>query len=162
MTFIIRGLEPALFAPLFDRTDAELATMGIARRVADHEPSYPCRVSLAHAPIGSELLLLPFEHQPARRSPYRASGPIYVRRGATRWDGGAGALPDCLIRARALSLRGYDGDDLIADSAVVPPAETAARLTAMLADERIAYVHVHNAGPGCFSCRVDRPDAGRS
>lgn len=159
MTLRIRGLDPAPFAHLFDRSDAELAALGILRRVADAEPAYPCRVSLAHAPVGSELLLLPYEHQPARHSPYRASGPIYLRRGATRYDRTgepASVLPDCLVRARALSLRGYDGADLIRDSAVVSPSEVAARLAAMLADRAIAYVHVHNAGPGCFSCRVDR------
>lgn len=155
MTFHIRGLDPAPFASLFDRRDDELAALGIRRRIADAEPGYPCRVSLAHAPVGSELLLLPYEHQPSARSPYRASGPIYIRRGATRWDR-AGVLPDCLVRARALSLRGYDHEDLIADSAVVPPAELLPRLEAMLGNAALAYVHVHNAGPGCFSCRVDR------
>jgi len=155
MTFHIRGLDPAPFAPLFTLSDDELAARGIRRRIADVEPSYPCRVSLAHAPVGSELLLLPYEHQMAHHSPYRASGPIYVRRDADRWDR-VGALPDCLVRARALSLRGYDGGDLIAESAVVPPAELVARLEAMLGNKAIAYVHVHNAGPGCFSCRVDR------
>lgn len=155
MTLHIRGLDPAPFAPLFALSDDELAARGIRRRVADAEPSYPCRVSLAHAPVGSELLLLPYEHQPAPHSPYRASGPIYVRRDAIRWDR-AGVLPDCLVRARVLSLRGYDGEDLIAESAVVPPGELVARLEAMLGRADIAYVHVHNAGPGCFSCRVDR------
>ncbi len=154
MTLLVRGLDPALFAPLFERSAAELAALGIHRRISDAEPAYPCRVSLAHAPVGSELLLLPYEHQPAR-SPYRASGPIYVRRGAVRWES-TDALPDCLVRARALSLRGYDERDLIADSAVVAPGEVKARLEAMLASPAIAYVHVHNAGPGCFSCRVDR------
>lgn len=155
MTFHIQGLDPAPFTALFDRSDAELAELGILRRISDREPAYPCRVSLAYAPVGSELLLLPYEHQPAPRSPYRASGPIYVRRNAARWHG-TDTLPACVERARLLSLRAYDGADLIEDAAVVPPAEARARITAMLANAAIAYIHVHNAGPGCFSCRVDR------
>lgn len=154
MSFRIQGLDPDRFAALFDRTDAELAAQGILRRIADEDPGYPCRVSLAYAPVGAELLLLPFEHQPAR-SPYRASGPIYVRRDVKRFDA-VDTLPDCVARARLLSLRAYDRADLIAESAVVKPADVRERIEALLANPDVAYLHVHNAAPGCFSCRVDR------
>ena len=48
MTFRITGLPAEDFTHLFALTDAELATQGAVRRVADHrEPGFPCRVSLA-------------------------------------------------------------------------------------------------------------------
>ena len=51
------------------------------RRMRSDQPvGFPCRVSLEDAPVGEEVLLLPFTHQDSR-SPYRASGPIFVRRG---------------------------------------------------------------------------------
>ncbi|WP_331716765.1 DUF1203 domain-containing protein [Stenotrophomonas sp. MMGLT7] len=49
--------------------------------VAAAAPGFPCRVSLEEARVGEELLLLHHMHQPAH-APYRAAGPIYVRRGA--------------------------------------------------------------------------------
>ena len=26
----------------------------------------------------------------------------------------------------------------------------------LLGDDQVAYIHVHNAKPGCYSCRIDR------
>lgn len=155
MTFHIQGLDPAPFADLFALPDTELAARGIARRIADEEPGYPCRVSLRYAAVGDELLLLPYEHVASPRSPYRARGPIYVRRGAARFAA-TGVLPDALARARLLSVRAYDHADLLADADVVPPSDAPGRFAAMLADPAIAYLHAHYAGPGCFACRVDR------
>ena len=71
------------FAPLFDRTDAELRAIGAQRMVVDAKPGYPCRVSLADAEVGETVRLLPFLHHDVG-SPCRASGPIFVRRGAAR------------------------------------------------------------------------------
>ena len=74
-------LGPAPFAALFGASDTELARQDIVRRTADRSPGFPCRVSLEDARKGEELLLLPWRHH-AVDSPYQASGPIYVRRGA--------------------------------------------------------------------------------
>ena len=79
-SFLLSGLNPALFAELFQLDDAALAARHIARVTATEASGFPCRVSLADATVGEELLLLSFQHQPAD-SPYRASGPIFVRRG---------------------------------------------------------------------------------
>ena len=80
-SFQIVGLSPALFEPLFALSPDRLAAQGIRRVRATGQPGFPCRVSLEEAEAGAELLLLPFEHQPAN-SPYRASGPIYVKKGS--------------------------------------------------------------------------------
>ena len=77
------ALDPSQFAPLFDLDDQALLARGMRRVIADRHPGFPCRVSLVDAEPGEELLLLPFQHLDVD-SPYRASGPIYVRRGAER------------------------------------------------------------------------------
>jgi len=62
MNYQVRGLEPALFEQLFDLDDAALAGRGMRRVRADQPVGYPCRISLEDAPVGEELLLLPFAH----------------------------------------------------------------------------------------------------
>lgn len=157
MTFQILGLDPAPFAPLFDLPDDVLAARGIARRICDAPHAFPCRVSLIDAAPGEELLLLPFAHHDVT-TPYRASGPIYVRRGATRASLAPGVVPDQLQR-RLLSVRGYDRDGWMHDADVVPGAELAATLARLFARDEIAYAHVHNARPGCFAATSLRSSA---
>ncbi len=81
MTFRITGLSPEPFRPLFDLSDAALQSRGIRRVIAD-DLRMPCRVSMAHAELGEELLLLNYEHQPAL-TPYRSTHAIYVRPNAS-------------------------------------------------------------------------------
>lgn len=80
MSFRIRGLSPELFSPFFAMSDAALREIGAIRSVVEG-PGLPCRVSLKHAVLGDEILLLNYEHLPAR-SPYRARHAIYVARGS--------------------------------------------------------------------------------
>jgi hypothetical protein len=153
MALRFTGLSPEPFAPLFDLRDSELAARGMMRVTADSRPGYPCRVTLEDAQIGEHLILLPFDHQPAH-SPYRASGPIFVRERADKtYDGGA--IPQ-VLSGRLLSLRGYDAKDLIVQADVIDGGDAEAALTRMFADPAVSYVHIHNAKRGCYSCRVDR------
>src|SRR5881409_3984702 len=78
MSFRVLGLSPDQFRPLFAMDDAQLHQLG-ARRVIADDPRMPCRVSMEHAQLGEELLLLNFEHQPAN-TPYSATHAIYVRK----------------------------------------------------------------------------------
>lgn len=152
-TFQLAGLSAAPFEPLFLLPDKELARRGISR-VRAGEPGLPCRVSLAEAAVGEELLLLPFEHQP-EASPYRASGPIFVRRGVQRCV----LPPDTVtpyVTSRLISVRAYDARHWIVDAAVCEGAEVAGEIRRQFANAGVAYIHLHNARRGCFSCRVDR------
>jgi hypothetical protein len=79
-SFQVVGLDNGQFAPLFELPDDALLKRGIVRQVATDSRAFPCRVSLQDAPVGDEVLLLSFTHQPAD-SPYKAAGPIFVRRG---------------------------------------------------------------------------------
>lgn len=154
MTFQLRGLDPVPFQPLFELPDEALSARGMRRMRADAPVGYPCRASLADAAVGEEVLLLSFEHQPAD-SPYRAAGPIFVRRGVERAARFVGELP-AYLTARLLSVRAYDATDGIADAEVVPGAEAAPLFERLLARCDVAYLHVHFARHGCFACRVDR------
>ena len=150
--FQITGLAYGRFAPLFDFTDAQLAAIGARRVRANPNPGYPCRVSLQDAEVGEELLLLSYQHQPGA-SPHRASGPIYVRRGATRRVLAPGQLTQYLT-CRLISVRAYHADHMLLRTEVCREQQVAAESGRQLDDARIAYLHLHNAKPGCFSCRV--------
>lgn len=148
-----RGLSPEPFRPLFELGEAQLQARGMRRVIADADWGFPCRVSLGDAAKGETLLLLPYTHQPAD-TPYRASGPIFVRKCAAKaYD--SGALPP-VFRRRMLSVRAYDADGMMlaADLALGDDAE--ALFASLLAWEDAAYLHVHNAKRGCYAARVER------
>jgi hypothetical protein len=111
-------------------------------------------VSLIDAEIGEELLLLPFEHQPAN-SPYRASGPIFVRKGVSQARLNPGVVPD-YVRRRLMSVRAYDDAGQMADATVCDGSDAASAIQTMFSNNRVAYIHLHNAKRGCFSCLVNR------
>ncbi len=155
MAFQIRGLSPQPFQPLFALDDAVLASRGIERVIAGDDPTgFPCRVSLAHALPGDELLLLAYEHQPAS-SPYRASGPIFVRRNVEAPALAVAEVP-APVRVRLLSVRAYDARDCIVDAEVVDGSVIEPLIARFFADSDVAYLHIHYARRGCFACRVDR------
>jgi hypothetical protein len=152
--FRLQPLDERRFAPLFALDDAALAALGARRVIATSRPGFPCRVSLADADVGDELLLLTFEHQPAD-SPYRASGPIFVRRDARSRELAPGEVPDYFIR-RPISVRAYDADHCIVAACVIAGADIAAGLERVLDDEQVAYVHLHHAARGCYLGRAER------
>ena len=153
-TFRFVGVDDSAFRSLFDLPDDRLRAIGALRVVATESSGFPCRVSLEDAAVGEELLLLPYEHQPAA-SPYRASGPIYVRRAATRRTLAPGEVPPYVAR-RLISVRGYDDRDMMIAAAVCDGAVVADEIARQFSEDRVAYIHLHNAKQGCFSCRVER------
>jgi len=152
--FRLVGIDPAPFEPLFLLDDEGLARHGAVRCIATESPGFPCRISLEDAAVGDELLLLPFEHQPGA-SPYRASGPIFVRRGARRAVLPPGVVPEYVTR-RLMSLRAYDAAHRMVDACVCEGVDAAAAIGRLVANADVAYLHLHNAKRGCFSCQVDR------
>jgi hypothetical protein len=152
--FQMTGIDPAKFEPLFELPDHDLARLGAVRRFAHDMPGFPCRVSLEDASPGEELLLLPYVHQPAS-SPYHASGPIYVRRGAKQRTLQAGEVPD-YVATRLISVRAYDATHMMVDASVCEGGVVAADIERMFASALVDYIHLHFARRGCFSCRVNR------
>jgi hypothetical protein len=156
MAYRFLGVSSEPFRALFNADDVSLAQRGIRRLVADKKPGFPCRISLEDAQLGERLLLLAYEHQPAAHSPYRASGPIFIRAAAKRAYDGSAWPP--VLDGRLLSLRAYDEVDMMVDADVAEGDEAKAALARLLARTDTAYVHIHNAKRGCFSCKVVRAD----
>jgi len=152
--FQISALRRDDFDEFFRLDDHALAARGARRCIADRTPGFPCRVSLADAEPGERVIPLPYAHQPAE-SPYRASGPIFVRETAQTAAVPPDAVP-ALLRSRMLSVRAYDARDLMIDAAVIDGRELEQALARTLDNERVSYIHLHYAGPGCYACRVDR------
>jgi len=153
-SFRLAGIGHEQFASLFELSDAELAAIDARRVVATDSFGFPCRISLEDAAVGDELLLLPWEHQPVR-SPYRSSGPIFVRRGAQRRILSAGLLPSYVTR-RSMSVRAYDAGDMMVEARVSDGSQLEKEIGRLFRNDRVAYIHLHNVQRGCFLCRVDR------
>lgn len=153
-SFRLTGIAHEQFEALFHLSDEELKQHGAERHFATENPGYPCRVSLADAEVGDELLLLPYMHQPGD-SPYRASGPIFVRRHATRSTLVVDEMPPYVTR-RLMSIRAYDAAHMIVEADVCEGPRAAGTIRRFFEIEQVAYIHLHNARRGCFACRVDR------
>ena len=94
------------------------------------------------------------EHLPAR-SPYRARHAIYVARGSTRAFDAIGQVPETIL-SRLVSVRAFDADDMMVDAEVLPGTEAAELFRRYLDNDKVSYLHVHNARRGCYAARVDR------
>lgn len=153
-SFQLIALPSDRFAALFTKSDSELQAMGARRMVVDETPGFPCRVSLADAGLGETVLLLPFTHHDVA-SPYRASGPIFVRSGVATASPAPNEIP-IMFRHRLLSIRGYDTSAMMVAAEVVNGDELADAIHRLFATEAVSYLHLHNARPGCYNCRVVR------
>jgi hypothetical protein len=157
MSFQVKGLPAATFKSLFRLSDKELADRAAVRVTADRRPGFPCRVSLCDAQIGETLLLVNYEHLSVA-TPYRSRHAIFVRENATEAQLAVGELPEVLL-TRLLSLRAFDNAGMMLDADVMRGCELAVEIERMLGSERVKFLHVHNAKPGCFAARIERvPD----
>jgi len=155
-SFLVSGISPCVVDEFRRLSDEELKSHRVVRRVVDSKPGFPCRVTLEDADIGETVFLLNFEHLPGQ-SPYRSVGPIFVRESATQSYSRTNEIPAVLrVQDRLFSMRAYDDKDMLVVAEVVKSAEIDQSIQRLLADTRVAYIHVHNARPGCYACRVDR------
>lgn len=117
----------------------------------------PCRHCLAEIPEGRAMLVLAWRPFPAPQ-PYAEIGPIFLCADPCARHPDAPRLPALLAARDRLMIRGYGADhrivygtgDVVATAAI---EATAARL---LADPRVAYVHLRSARNGCYQARIDR------
>lgn len=152
MTYRITGLDPAAFADT-----AALIAAGAIRVQASSNPGFPCRVTLADAEVGESLLLLNHvSHDVA--TPFRSAYAIYVREGAAEAPEYVDETP-AFFGHRMLGLRGFDGDGMLRRASVAVPGGADDAIRGLLDHEEIAYIHIHNAGAGCFMARAERFDA---
>ena len=142
------------FSHLFSMNDAELESHGARRKRVDSHPGYPCRVSLMDAPIGERVILMPFRHHDVD-SPYQSAGPIFVRENAQTANPQVNEIP-AMFHHRLLSVRAYDEAAIMKNARVVEGKSLEETIKDFFGTEVVSYLHIHNAGPGCFNCMVRR------
>ena len=158
MDFRITGLPVEPFIPFFGMSDGELLAHGARRVIAKAEDvplMQPCRVSLRDSEPGEVSILLHYPHHVAPTSPYRASGPIFVREGVDETASFVNHVPEQQLK-RLLSVRAYDAAGIMVDAEVAEGTELEALIERMFRRDDVAFLHAHNARRGCYSCRIDR------
>ncbi|MCI4645105.1 MAG: DUF1203 domain-containing protein [Hyphomonadaceae bacterium] len=156
MSYIVTGLSPEPFKPLFGKSDAELAALGVLRKTADSFPGYPCRISLEDASIGETVLLLNHASH-AVETPYRSSYAIFVRENQAASARYVDELPP-VFHGRPIALRFFDEDGMLQGASMERGGALEAEILSALARPDVAYIHAHNAIHGCFAAKIRRPD----
>ena len=154
VNFQFVALDKSEFVSFSDFTDEELSNFNARWVVADTTPGYPCRVSLQNAEIGERVLAISYCFQNAD-SPYRASGPIFVREIAETARPSINEIPKMLIDS-LLSVRAYNSTNSLIASDVVEGTNLESVITSQLSDSSVDYLHVHYAKHGCFNSAVFR------
>lgn len=152
--FQILALDRSEFDEWYHLNPSELAARGGECRMVDAQPGYPCRISLEDAPVGEKVLLLPYQHH-AVDSPYQASGPIFIRCQTETARLEVNEIPN-MLRHRLLSLRAYDKNAMMIDAETIAGEKLAQAIDRIFDREEVSYIHVHNAGPGCYNCSIQR------
>ncbi len=82
-----------------------------------------------------------------------------MHEGPQTWDGlntsDIDEIP-IMFRHRLLSIRAYDATAMMIGAEVVNGEKLGDTIRHLLTNEGVSYLHVHNAGPGCYNCRVAR------
>ena len=115
----------------------------------------PCRHCLQMIPAGAGMLVLAHRPFPAPQ-PYAEVGPIFLC--ADACEAGGGEMVPAMLESPDYILRGYSAENRIVygTGGVVATEAIPARAGALLADPRVAYVHVRSARNNCFQVRVER------
>lgn len=127
------------------------------RKISDGSGN-PCRHCLRFIPEGAGMLV--FAHRPfGTVQPYAEVGPVFLcAEDCIAWDGDR--MPPIFGKPGEERLvKGYGSDDRIVYGLgkIVPGTEVAARAETVLADPRVAYVHVRSSTNNCFTCRIEGP-----
>lgn len=153
MTLRVRGIPSHEFERLrLGGSDAngQPALTRIAEGVGN-----PCRHCLGLIREGDEKLVLSYRPFGSLQ-PYAESGPIFLHRApCERYE--SDVLPAWFDFMDPAVIRGYASDDwiLYETGSVVRGPELRAACERILADDRVAYVHIRSKY-NCFQCRVDR------
>ena len=113
--FQIIALQEKEFNNLFLMDEEELKILGQSKWLQIRS-RISCRVSLKDAEIGEEVILLNYQYHFVN-SPYKANGPIFIRKGATTAMLDVNEIPDTILH-RYLSVRGYNIDSMLVDARV--------------------------------------------
>jgi len=152
--FIISGIKQNEVKHLFNLNEKELQARGISKIKVDEKPGFPCRISLEDANIGEEILAFNYEHHKAN-SPYRSSGPVFVRFGVEEAKLKKNEIPK-MLEHRYLSLRAYDNGRIMIDATTIEGKILNNTIQTLFSNEKVKYIQVHDAKPGCYNCQIDR------
>jgi len=152
--FIISGIKQNEVQHLFCLNERELQAKGIFKIKVDEKPGFPCRISLEDVNIGEEILAFSYEHHKVN-SPYRSSGPVFVRFGVEEASLGKNEMPE-MLNHRYLSLRAYDNEGMKIDATTIQGKTLEDTIQTIFDNEKVRYIQVHNAKPGCYICQIDR------
>lgn len=152
--FLISGIDCSIFE--HDQKYSHYqGTAGTERRMrAKSCPGFPCRVSLEDIAAGEPLLAFNYMHH-STTSPYRASGPVFVRQPVPATPYRDYRIPT-MLRRRSLSLRAYDREGMMCAASLVEGEDLETHLQDLAATHSVEYVHIHSAASGCFLCKAER------
>ena len=122
--------------------------------VVTDNPGSPCRISLRDVEVGETVLLLNYVHL-SGATPYRASHAVFVGENSSAAVFGRNEIPDS-ISSRLISVRAYDSKNMMLDADVATGDELAPVVRRLLSNPSVDFLHLHNAGRGCYAARVDR------
>jgi len=154
MTFQIHSIPKEEFSHLIGLSDEELRKQNATRQIVETTPGTPCRVSMTDAEVGETVILLNYCHQPAN-SPYKASHAIFIREAAEQARIEPNNVPD-VLSTRLISIRLFNSEHMMIDANVIDGIKLADEINNAFYNNEIAYIHLHNAKPGCFAAKVTR------
>ncbi len=154
VNFQFVALGKSEFESYLELTDEELSQRNARWMIADANPGYPCRVSLKNAEIGERVLAISYCFQNTD-SPYRASGPIFVREMAETAKPPVNEIPEMLVQS-LLSVRAYNPENMLVAAEVVEGINLNAVIDSQFSESSVDYLHIHYAKHGCFNSLVCR------
>ena len=154
MSFIIKGLDGRAFCDLYGLTDNELREKGAIRIHVDEYPCYPDRITLRDIPVGETEILWNHTYLDTD-SPYRGSHAIFIWEGQSQRGVYRDTIPE-VMQKRMMSLRGFDGRDMLIEATIAQPGEVREHILSLFKNDQVDFILAHNARQGCFSCRIER------
>lgn len=139
--------------PIDEGVAETLREMASVTQVADSNSGYPCRLCLRDAEKGETLVLVSYDPF-VLSSPYRSASPIFLHQvQCVRWRGKG--IPE-QQRRRQLSLRAFDVSEMMLASIIIEGEDLEGAAVRLFCDDRVDFLHVHNASPGCWALRIER------
>lgn len=155
MNFKITAIENK-YNYLFNLNEEDLASKGVVKMIVDKKPGYPCRVTLEDVEIGEEVILFSFEYHKTD-SPYKAIGPIFIRKNAKKANLNINEIPEMLFK-RLQSLRVYNKNGIMIEAKTLEGKEIRKEIESIFSNDLANYIQIHNANPGCYNCQVNRTE----
>lgn len=146
------ALDHLEFDYLNDFSEQDLSKQDIIKMTVDKYPGFPCRITLEDAEVGEEVFLFNYNYH-STESPYKATGPIFIRKNKTTKDYQVNVVPKMFLH-RLLSLRAYDENGMMRWADVFEGNILKDKIEETFNNENVVYLHIHNAKPGCFNCVV--------